>query len=58
MGSVISAEDAERLFCEASGIDYTTRRYQHDFVSEWKEFEYKPIRKNPTEWFMKNILGL
>ena len=58
MGSVLSAEDAEKIFCEVSGIEYTQRRYHHDFTTEWKEFEYKPIRKDPVEWFKKHIMGM
>ena len=58
MGSVLSAEDAEKLFCEVSGIEYAQRRYRHDFTTEWKEFEYKPIRKDPVEWFKKHIMGM
>ena len=58
IGSVISAEDAERIFCEISGVEYDERRYKHDFTEEWREFEYKPIRKDPVEWFRQNVLGL
>lgn len=58
LGSLISIEDAEKIFYEISGVEYKQRDSKDNFKSTWKEFEYRPIRKDPIEWFMKNILGV
>lgn len=56
LGSIISLEDAERLYCAVSESDLDKRPKKEDY-EDWEEYQYKPIRKDPIQWFKENIFG-
>lgn len=57
MGSLLDPRDSERIYCDWIGVEFNDRRKSLDFDSDWEEFEYKPIRSSPLEWFKQQILG-
>jgi len=53
----MAADDAVQIYFEHSGVEWQRTKSPDDFTNSWKEFLYKPIRKDPLTWFKQNILG-